>query len=157
MLSRIAVAVSLTAVLFGPPSIKVESVNPATARVKGAVLMVSAHHHQDTAGVTVTGRAEGLIAGKRVTRPLTLIASGGDGEFGVKPQWDAGQPWLLIFSINTPVHDDTGVAEAVVKIAPDGKVMSVDYPMGKLTTGTPWPRRIAPKEVDAILTAMAKQ
>ena len=45
MFNRLAAAASLTAVLLGPPSTKVESVNPATAKLKGAVFMVTAHHH----------------------------------------------------------------------------------------------------------------
>ena len=157
MFTRLAAA-TLAVALLGPPIIKVEAVaNPATAKVKGAVFMVTAHHHQDPEGVTVTGRAEGLIAGKRVSLALTLTPAGSEGVYGVTRQWEAGQPWVLVFSINAPSHDSSGVAEAVVRIAADGRVMGVDYPMGKLAGGYPWPRRVAAKEIDAALTAMAKR
>lgn len=158
MSCRIAAAIPFIALLFGPPSIKLEAVfNPATAPVKGAVFMLTAHHHQDTEGVTVTGRAEGLIAGKRVTRPLILTKAPGDGVYAVLRQWDSGQPWVLVFSINAPSHDSTGIAEAVARIAPDGRTAGIDYPLGKLPGGTPWPRKISATEIDAALGALAKK
>jgi len=158
MFPRIAAAASVIAFLFGPPSIHVDAVtNPATAPVKGALFMLTAHHHQETAGVTITGRAEGLVSGKRVTRPLTLTPAAGDGVYGVTRQWDAGQPWLLVFTIDAPSHDSSGYAEAVVRIAPDGKTLGIDYPLGKLASGTPWPRRISAKEIDVALEAMARR
>jgi hypothetical protein len=143
---------------MGPPSIKVEAVaNPATAAVKGALFMVTARHHQDPEGATVTGRAEGLVAGKRVSKTLTLTPAGSEGVYGVLRQWDAGQPWVLVFTINSPSHKEGGYAEAAVRIARDGKVLGIDYPLGTIGVNkTPWPRRMTDKEVDAALTAMAK-
>jgi len=155
---RIAAAIPLVALLFGPPSIKVEAVsNPANAPVRGAVFMLTAHHHQEPQGVSVTGRAEGLVGGKRVTHALTLTRAPGDGVFGITRQWDAGQPWLLVFTIDAPSHDSSGYAEAVVRIAADGKTLGIDYPLGKLATDTPWPRRISAMEIDAALSAMTKK
>jgi hypothetical protein len=158
MLYRIAAVASLTAALMGPPSIKVEPVaNPATAPVKGAVFMLTARHHQDTDGVTVTGRAEGLVAGKRVTKTLVLTPAGSEGVYGVLRQWDAGQPWVLVFTLDAPSHKEDGFAEAAVRVGADGKVVGIDYPLGTIGANkTPWPRRVTPKEVDAALAAMAK-
>jgi len=158
MLNPLAAAIPLVALLFGPPSIKLEEMrNPDTAPVRGAVFMLTAHHHQETAGVSVTGRAEGVVAGKRVTRALKLTPAAGDGLYGITRQWDAGQPWVLVFTIDAPSHDSSGYAEAVVRIAADGKTLGIDYPLGKLPGGTPWPRRITATEIDAALSAMTKK
>jgi hypothetical protein len=155
MLIRLAVLASCTTLLFGPPSIRVEAVaNPATAPVKGAVFMITGRHHGATEGFSVTGRAEGLVAGKRVSHPLTLIpAAGSPGVYGVTRQWDAGEAWVLVFSVDDPDHGDHGWAEAAVRIAANGRVMGIDYPLGKWDA-TPWPRRVAAAEIDAALAAM---
>ncbi len=56
---------------------------------------------------------------------------------------------MLIFSINAPVHDTNGIADAAVRIAADGKVLGVEYPLKTLPGGYPWPRRIAAAEISA--------
>ena len=158
MFSRLALLTAITAIAFGPPGIRIEAVkDPATAKVKNAVFMVTGRHHADAAGFTVTGRAEGMVAGKRVTRPITLTPAGAEGVYGVTRQWDAGQPWILVFTVTEGGHDDHGVAEGMVKIAPNGSVLGIDYPMGKLDEKTPWPRKATAAEIDAALAAMAKR
>jgi hypothetical protein len=153
---RTAVLASAASVLLGPPSIRVEAVtNPQSSPIKDAVFIVTARHHGEVEGFTVTGRAEGLVDGKRVTRPLTLVPVPKQaGVFGVTRQWDAGRPWVLVFSIDEPDHGDHGWAEAAVRVAAGGKVLGIDYPIGKWDA-TPWPRRIANAEIDAALAAMA--
>ena len=154
---RLAAVTTVAALLFGPPSIKVEPVtNPATAPVKGAVFMLVARHHQSTDSVEVTGRAEGVVAGARVSRVLTLTATARAGVFGVTRQWDAGQPWVLVFTVSSKVHEEGGIAEAVVRVSAAGAVLGIDYPMGKLAGGYPWPRKVTAEEIDAALTAMIK-
>lgn len=153
---RLTLVAALTTLLFGPPGIKVERVaNPATAPVRGAVFMVTGRHHLDVTGFTVTGRAEGLAAGRRIAHPLTLTPTKSQGVYGVTQQWDAGQPWVLVFTVTEGGHDSMGVAEAAVSIGADGSVVRIDYPMGTTGSGTPWPRRIAPNEIDAALVAMS--
>lgn len=156
---RLAAVTTLAAagLLFGPPSIKVEPVtNPATAPVKGAAFMIVARHHQSADSVAVTGRAEGIVAGARVTRVLTLTPTERHGVFGVTRQWDAGQPWVLVFTVAGKVHEEGGLAEAVVRVSKAGEVLGIDYPMGKLAGGYPWPRKATPEEIDSALTSMIK-
>ena len=154
---RLATITTLTAVLFGPPSIKVEAVtNPTTAPVPGAVFMITARHHLSTEGVEVTGRAEGVVAGKRVSRALTLAPTASAGVYGVTRQWEAGQPWVLVFAVSSKAHEPGGVAEAVVRLSAAGQVMGIAYPMGKLDSGYPWPRRATAHEVDSALAGLVK-
>ncbi|MGH7524713.1 MAG: hypothetical protein ACREK8_10435 [Gemmatimonadales bacterium] len=153
---RIAVLASAAALLLGPPSIRVETVtNPATSPIKDAIFIVTARHHGEVEGFSVTGRAEGLVDGKRVTRPLMLVpVPKQPGVFGVTRQWDADRPWVLVFSIDEPDHGEHGWAEAAVRVAAGGKVLGIDYPIGKWDA-TPWPRRITGAEIDAALAAMS--
>ncbi|MEP7346067.1 MAG: hypothetical protein ABI877_12400 [Gemmatimonadaceae bacterium] len=155
---RLATLVTgFAALLFGPPSIKVETVtNPADAAVKGAVFMIVARHHVSADSVEVTARAEGVIAGARVSRVLTLTPTARTGVFGVKRQWDEAQPWVLVFTVASKAHDKDGVAEAVVRLSAGGRVLGIDYPMGKLAGGYPWPRKVTAEEIDAALTTMGK-
>ncbi len=153
---RLAAVASLASLLFGPPGIKVDAVtNPATAPVKGAVFMLTARHHVGPDSVEVTGRAEGVVAGARVSRSLTITPSSKAGVYGVTRQWDAGQPWVLVFTVASKVHDPDGVAEASVRLSSDGRVLGIDYPMAKLN-GYPWPRRVTAQEIDSALNAMTK-
>lgn len=155
---RLAIAAASISLLFGPPNIKIETVsNPATAVVKGAVLMVTGRHHVSADEIRVTGRAEGIVAGKRVTQNLTLIPAGSPSVYGVTRQWTAGQPWVLVFTVTSAAHDADGVAEALVKLAEDGRVVGIDYPMGALAGGTPWPRKVGAREIDDALAALARR
>jgi hypothetical protein len=155
---RLAALAASTALYFGPPNIKVEAVtDPAGAPVPGAVFIVTGRHHVSPDAITVSGRAEGIVAGKRVTRTLTLTPAGSAGVYGVTRQWSAGQPWVLVFTVSAAVHDADGIAEAVVRLGADGKVAGIDYPMGTLAGGTPWPRRVRATEIDAALIALAEQ
>jgi hypothetical protein len=151
------VSLATLLLLLGPPGIKIDSVtNPATAPVRGAVLMITARHHQSPEGFTVSGRAEGIVAGKRVTRALsTTPVPGSENLFGVLRQWDAGQPWILVFTVKEEGHDTNGFAEAMVSVTADGKIGRVEYPMGQISPGVPWPRRVTGREVDAALEALS--
>jgi hypothetical protein len=162
MLRYAAIPVAV-ALLFGPPRIEVKQVaNPATAPVRGAVLLVTASHHQtNDEGIHVSGRAEGLVAGKRVTRTLTLTQLGSKRDFAVLPQWDRGTPWVLVFTITEDAHDDAlAAAEAVLPVNPDGSFGRVTYPMGTQTIGStrayPWPRRVTAGEIDSTLRALRR-
>lgn len=145
----------LLPLFFGPPSIKVHPVDPAVTKTNGTVFTIIAHHHGEATSSSVSGRAEGVVAGKRISRPLTMIAGKAKGEFSVRQEWTAGQPWVLVFTITDPEHGDEGVAEAVVKVNGEGAVKGIEYPMGKLNNYD-WPRRAAAKEIDAALRSMTR-
>jgi hypothetical protein len=150
---RFGLLVSSAALFFGPPSVTVEVVtNPDRAPIQGAVLMVTGRHHGEPA--PVTGRAEGLVAGKRISRPLTMTAGRSTGLYGVTRQWESGQPWVLVFTVAEAVHDSNGVAEAMVPVGADGRIGRIESPMGKWGT-TPWPRRVTQAEIDAALERLA--
>lgn len=151
------VAVSLlVAAVIGPPHIRVEQVTDAKyAPTPGAVLLVVGDHHQDSNKPAVTGRAEGLRDGRRVSKPVTLTATSTKGRFGATRQWDAGSPWLLVFTVDQGDHGDFGAAESVVKVDAAGKIVAIEYPKQRNARGDQYGRRATPAEIDASLTTLA--
>jgi hypothetical protein len=140
------------ALLFGPPSIKVTVVTDrATAPTPGAVLDVTAHHHDEKVAINITGKMEGLVDGKRVTRPLTVTATSTRGRFGVAPQWELGKPWVLVFTTGLPDH---GTAVAIVKIGNDGKVAGIESPNSLRALGKPLPSDAVESEVKSALKSL---
>jgi hypothetical protein len=138
-----------TALLFGPPSIKVTIVTDrASAPTPGAVLAVTAQHHVEGEPLKVTGRMEGMLNGKRITRPLAVTASSTRGSYGVSPQWERGNPWVLVLATDMGDH---GTAVALVRIASDGKIIGADSPNSLRTIGAPLP---ATAVEDAVVTAL---
>lgn len=146
----------LIAAMFGPPHIKVEQVTDAKhAPTPGAVLLVVGDHHQDSNRPAVTGRAEGVRDGRRMSKPITLTATSTKGRFGVTRQWNAGSPWLLVFTVAQDDHGDFGAAESVVKVDAAGKVVAIEYPKQRNARGDQYGRRATPAEIDAALTTLA--
>jgi hypothetical protein len=140
---------------FGPPRITVREVTDRSAAPGAVVLLVEGRHHADSDPLTITGRAEGMRDGKRVTVTLTLANAGG-GRYGVTRQWAAGSPWLLILAAGEGNNGAHGVAEALVRIGANGAVLGIDYPapgwIGQSTT----PKRTTEREIEAALAAMQR-
>lgn len=146
-LTRLAALVSVTA-LFGPPHIKVRHVaTPATAAT-GVVFELDVLHHSTPEDSKVTGRAEGVRDGTRVSVPLT-IGHKSTGLFTVTRQWDAGKAWVLVFSVEQGPDGKHGVAEAVVSVEATGAVRDISYTTPGFFEGKPV--RATTKQVDAAL------
>lgn len=138
--------------LFGPPSIKVTLVTDrASAPTPGAVLDVTAHHHMDNEPIQVSGKMEGLVGGKRITRPLTVTATTTRGHFGVAPQWQAGQAWVLVLSTGFADH---GLAVALVKVGSDGKIVGIEAPNSLKSAGKALPADAVETAVKSALTSL---
>lgn len=141
---RLLAALPFAALLaFGPPSIKVVQVTDrASAPTPGAVLDVTAQHHVEGEPLNVTGKMEGLVGGRRITRPLAVTASSTRGRFGVAAQWEAGKPWVLVLTTGMGEH---GTAVALVRITSDGKIAGIDSPNSLRAIGKP----LAPEAVES--------
>ncbi len=148
----------LVTALIGPPHIKVEQVTDARqAPTPGAVLAVTGDHHQDSNKPAVTGRAEGMQGGKRIARAITLTPTKSKNQFGVARQWDAGSPWVLVFTVEQGDHGEFGAAEALVKVDAAGKIVSIDYPKQTNARGDKYGRRATPREIDLALTSLGSR
>lgn len=148
-----ALALAAASPFFGPPTITVTEVS-GTPPTPGAVLQVVATHHTDEEKPQVSARAEGMRAGKRVTQPIVLTASSRKGTFGVTKQWEAGQPWVLVFTIVQGDHGDHGTAEALVKVDARGRVVSAESLKDPLKDGYRAPRKATEAEIVAALTSL---
>ena len=151
-----AIAALSWATAFGPPRISVKDVTPADKVPAGAVLLVEGHHHQDASALAITGRAEGMQNGRRVTLPLVLVDVG-NGRFSVARQWSAGTPWVLVLAAGDGNPDAHGVAEALVKIDATGKIVGIDYPAPGWIAATSKARVTSAADVAAVLATLASR
>jgi len=140
--------------LFGPPQIVVRAAQAGAAGAPaGAVLTIEGKHHDDFGSLRITGRAESVRAGKRITNPLTLTSTG-KGTFAVTRQWESGTPWVLVFSAEQADHGNHAIAEALVKIDSRGAVVDIDHPRASIVAKG-MAQRIGEKEVAAALATLA--
>jgi hypothetical protein len=152
---RFAVGAVAALALLGPPQIHVRAATAGAAGVPaGAALLVEVRHHDDHGGVTVTGRAEGLRSGRRVTQPLT-ITSTGKGSYALTRQWDTGSPWVLVLSAEQLEGNSHALSEAMVKVDSRGAIVSIDHPRGSIVAKGGNVDRIGEKEVAAALATLS--
>lgn len=145
-----ALAGSATPAHAGPPWISVElPANPLDRTTRGAFLLVHTFHHEMVMRNALTGRAEGLVNGKRQTITLTFDNTSRDGVRALRKSWPDGGVWVLVLS--TGEHGD---ATALVGIGGDGKVRSVDVPT-TMREGHTIPAQVSAADIDAMLTRMA--
>jgi hypothetical protein len=154
MLPRIALA--LVALAFGPPSITVTQVTGAVAApVPGAVFVIGTEHHHET--ITAHARLESIVSGRCQTTPLRLAAiPGKEDGWALTRQWPAAQPAVLVLSIHQGENGKYGIAEAIVRIGADGKVLGIEKMMQRNDRGDRYPGPARPQDVDAALAAAAR-
>ena len=139
--------------LFGPPQIAVRAaVSGAPGVPAGAVLVIEGKHHSDHGGLAVTGRAETMRGGQRVTTPLKLTKTGTDA-YAVARQWEAGTPWVLVFTAEQAEGGSHGIAEALVKIDSRGAIIGIEHPRANIVSNAK-AHRIGEKEVAAALATL---
>lgn len=149
-------ALSLTAfsaALAGPPWISIEyPANPYDRTSQGAFLTVRTYHHGDFQAATVTGRAEGMVNGKRESMALDIRPGSQAGMYVVRWQRPATGRWVLVINSGTQ-----GVVEAtaVVEISPTGGIAGVTVPTKNIGNGWISPRSVAAAEIDALLNGRA--
>jgi hypothetical protein len=154
--SAYAVAAIAAFSLFGPPSIHVRSVTPTTTGAPaGAVLLIEGRHHDELGKMNVSGRAEGMQDGKRVTKPLSLTKVS-TGHFAVTRQWAEGTPWVLVLTVEQGDEGHNGVAEALVKIDAKGSIVGIEHLKPDVVSGTKKPLRVVEKDVVAALSSIPR-
>src|SRR5687767_7938666 len=96
LLSISAVATLSAAAMFGPPHMTVTAVKPAPATIGAPAFNIEIDHHTTADQIKLTGRAEGVRDGKRVTLPLSMVRRD-SAHFSVARQWDVNAPWVVVF------------------------------------------------------------
>ncbi|HJS46760.1 MAG TPA: hypothetical protein VJ773_02105 [Gemmatimonadales bacterium] len=126
-----AALVALPAVaVAGPPWVSIElPANPLDRTTRGAYLLVHSFHHERVITMSLTGRAEGMVNGKRTSLPLAFRETSRGAVFALDQSWPKGQAWVLV--ITAGAVNGKGGATALVGIGPDGEVRSVRVPNRK--------------------------
>lgn len=149
--SLITAAALLSATtLFGPPHITVRPIASTTA---GVTFELDVEHHTAPEDLTVAGRAEGVRDGRRVSVPLTITRKS-VGHFSVARQWDAGAPWVLVFSAEQGPNGSHGVVEGIVLLEANGTVKSIEYTKPGFHESTKKPLRLTSAKIDAALKTL---
>lgn len=132
----------------GPPWISVElPANPLNPSTRGAFLLVHSYHHGTIVDYPVTGRAIGIVDGKRRELPLTLLRTDLDGVVALRKSWPDQGRWILTLNVGGKEGPTALVA------VDDGRVTGVDVP----THGgsRPWGRQVTDRDIDALLRQVA--
>ena len=145
-----AAALLSVPIVFGPPHITVRPVSSTTA---GITFELDVEYHTAPDDLTVSGRAEGVRAGRRVTLPLTITRTR-LGHFAVARQWDAGTPWVLVFAAEQGHNGAQGVAEGAVLLEANGSVRSIEYIRPGFSEKGAKPVRTTTARIDAALKAL---
>lgn len=134
----------------GPPWISVElPANPLDPTTRGAYLLVHTFHHDATTAEALTGRAEGMVNGRRQTITLTFENTSRAGVRALRKTWPDGGTWVLV--LTTGQHGD---ATALVGIGSDGSVRSINVPTRRDGNHT-IPSKVSQADVEALLSRLA--
>lgn len=145
-------AVTAVAAMAGPPWISIEyPSNPLDPSARGGFVTVRTYHHADLMSYDISGTAEGVVNGRRVSNKLEIKRLAQAGTYVVNWKKPAAGNWVLLI---TTARDGHHMATAVVKVDPSGRVAEVNVPFRTVENGR-WvvPRAVAAAEVDAMLRA----
>jgi hypothetical protein len=149
--SLLSAAILLSATsFFGPPHI---TVRPITSTAAGVTFELDVEHHTTPEDLMVAGRAEGVRDGRRVSVPLTITRKS-VGHFAVARQWDAGVPWVLVFSAEQGPNGTHGVVEGIVLLEANGAVKSIEYTKPGFHETSNKPLRVSSAKIDAALKTL---
>jgi hypothetical protein len=142
-----------TVALAGPPWISIEyPANPFDRTSRDAFLTVRTYHHAEFQSRTVTGRAEGVVNGKRQSMALDIRPGSQPGMYVVRWTRPAVGRWVLVINSSTSGIVD---ATAVVEISPSGGVAGVTVPTKDIGNGWISPRAVAASEIEGLLAGRA--
>jgi hypothetical protein len=132
--------------MFGGPWLS----NPYLASGNGALFLVRTYVHQNPADLPVSGRAEGLVDGKRRSVPFTLTRSAQTGTYVVRPEWGAKGIWTVLVTAMPEAKNGWRI-QAVVNVGANGEIEGVTMPRDGHT-----PRLLTDAEVEQGLRDRAK-
>ncbi len=109
-----------TPALACPPQLTVERPGSGSAPDSTFVLIHASRGCQ-SGKLTVTGTAEGLIAGARRSIPLEMVATGTEGLYLVRRQWPREGVWVL----HLVARVGEGSSAALVGVNASGEIVTV--------------------------------
>jgi hypothetical protein len=132
----------------GPPWISLEMpANPHEASTRGAFFLVHTYHHGTPVEYALSGRAEGILNGRRQTQQLEIVATDKPGVYAVRYRPSAQGAWVLVLNMGEG-HEGAGMLVTLRQ----GQVASVQVPSREVEGGR-WivPRKVTSEDVDAAL------
>jgi hypothetical protein len=146
--------VAAAPLLAGPPWISVEHPsNPHHPATRGATFLVRAYHHSTALTVPVTGTAEGLVRGERLTVPLDIRVTAEPGVYAVHSETPKEGTWILVVTLT---EGPKASATAVVRLGREGRIAAVDVPSDRTHDGWTVPRALRTGEIDGALREAAR-
>lgn len=146
------VAAAPSTAVAGPPWISIElPANPLNATTRGAYLLVRTYHHADAVTAPLTGRAIGLVNGKRQSVTLEFERTSVPGVYALRRTWPTEGSWALAIHLGEGTE---GAASALVGVAADGEVRSVKVPT-QTADGHTWPRAASRADIERVLATVA--
>jgi hypothetical protein len=146
------VLLAVASTMFGPPHLHVTPAS-STPAMNATAFTLEVEHHTRLDQLSVTGRAETVRNGKRVTLPLTLTRTD-SSHFIVKRTWEAMTPWVLVFAAEQWPNGTHGVVEAIVSIDRAGAVKGIEYTTPGFVERSGEPRRVTRDQVQRTLRAL---
>jgi hypothetical protein len=143
-----ALSVIATPAFAGPPWISAEfPANPHETATRGAFLLVHTYHHGTPTEFRLSGTAEGLVNGRRLSVPLEIVATSRPGVYAVRFKPQGGGAWVLAFNLGE--RDGAGMIVAVGK---NGQPASAQVP-SRTAEGGRWiiPRTVTSDDIDSAL------
>jgi hypothetical protein len=133
----------------GPPWISIElPANPHHASTRNATLLVRAYHHSASLNAPLTGTAEGIVDGRRVSLPLELRPTNQPGVFALTTPLPKGGTWIMAITVT---ESSTATATALVTVDPRGRIVAVDVPSTRSRDGWSVPSRVDAGDIEAAL------
>jgi hypothetical protein len=135
----------------GPPWISIElPANPHHASTRNATMLVRSYHHSASLKAPLTGVAEGIVDGKRVSLTLALRSTNQPGVYAVTTPLPTGGTWIMAITVN---ESSESSATALVTVDPQGRIVAVDVPSTRSRDGWVVPRSVGQRDIEAALRA----
>jgi hypothetical protein len=146
MLAKSLIAATTSLLLLGPPRIAVQTTNLAP----GEFARIEAHFHTEEKEARVYGTVHSVVDGRRqaVVLPLDRIDA---QHYRVRQSWGASTPVVLVLGVEQGEQGRHGVAEAMVRVARDGRIAGVDVVTESPRDGHRLPRRVTDREIVSAL------
>lgn len=135
----------------GPPWISIElPANPHHASTRDATLLVRSYHHSTALNAPLTGVAEGIVDGKRVSLPLALRSTNQPGVYAVTTPLPKNGTWIMAITLS---ESGESTATALVTVDQRGRIVAIDVPSTRTRDGWVVPRSVGQRDIEAALRA----
>ncbi len=149
-LGMVAATVIVTAVWAGGFYLSVDLPSSADPALKNAALVIRVAGCHNPSEANLSARAEGIVDGKRQSRPVRLLAVS-EGVWALPAQKPSRGVWVL--AVTGTYLEAT--RSALVALDADGAVATITEGGAKKPMAQTFSRAFSPKEVEAALVAVA--